>query len=375
MICFDHAAAETVLPEIQKNFAVLAQKYSGNIESAHQTGYVLRQALEHFTDQLFDAFLPRAPKDKRAAFFAYDATDLINALGVILSSNHACAWGSALDHPALEQMLKRSFANCQYMSIDSCGRIDAFPEKRQEVRLISIPYVQSETGVRQDIAELIRSLREAAPEALILLDAVQSAPWYDYPENALPADLLLVSGSKLGAGSGAALLAVNDCVPFFRHGFEKLRKEQHLIAKVNMLSAAMLASAAEITCRNRSERLEKVTEINQFLREKLAFYTMPNGKRLCVTLNKDIAAGNILHLTLPGYQSGVLVRMFSQEGIMLSAGSACQAETSEPSRILRAMKYSKNDAFSGLRLSFSDANTLAEAEIFLEKLDLLLKNY
>ena len=94
-----------------------------------------------------------------------------------------------------------------------------------------------------------------------------------------------------------------------------------------------------------------------------------------MTVPAESAANNILHLLLPGYQSGVLVRMFSAENIMLSAGSACQSETDEPSFILQALNFSKTDAFSGLRLSFSAENTLEEAGQFLLTMDKILRNY
>ena len=94
-----------------------------------------------------------------------------------------------------------------------------------------------------------------------------------------------------------------------------------------------------------------------------------------MTVPADNSAVNILHIILPGYQAGVLVRMFSAEGIMLSSGSACQSESDEPSLVLQALKYSKSDSYSGLRISIAGSNTMEEAETLLVKLEKILKNY
>ena len=67
--------------------------------------------------------------------------------------------------------------------------------------------------------------------------------------------------------------------------------------------------------------------------------------------------------------------MFSAKNIILSSGSACESESRDPSRILTALKYSRSDAFSGLRLSFGAENTLDEAEIFLQELKAVIADY
>jgi cysteine desulfurase len=102
---------------------------------------------------------------------------------------------------------------------------------------------------------------------------------------------------------------------------------------------------------------------------------LPNGSKCRFTVPAEAGAGNILHFMLPGYQAGVLVRMFSAEDIMLSSGSACQSESDEPSAVLQALNYSKSDAYSGIRVSLSGENTREEAEIFVQKLQQILQDY
>ena len=74
-------------------------------------------------------------------------------------------------------------------------------------------------------------------------------------------------------------------------------------------------------------------------------------------------------------QGAVLVRMLSEEGVMASSGSACAAESPDPSPALLALGYKRNDAYSGLRLSFGGALAPEAAGILPAALEKVLQNY
>ena len=97
--------------------------------------------------------------------------------------------------------------------------------------------------------------------------------------------------------------------------------------------------------------------------------------KLKPTIPPQYASPWILHVTAPGYQGGVLVRMLSEEGVCVSSGSACASETKKPSPALTALGFRKADAFSGLRFSFDRNTTMEEAKKMLSSLEKVLKNY
>lgn len=375
MIYFDHAAAVPVLPEIRTGYEMLLDKYSGNPEAAHKLGHALNRELDQLGEILFDILLPEAKVEHKACFFGNNTVELLNVLSSVYQDPAACAWGSPLEHIATRRMLGRSFGRVCEFPLDSCGRIAALPPDIAGVKFIAITHVQSEIGVMQELPELMKKLRQAAPQAVILVDMVQSGMFYSYPAKAMLPDLLLISGSKLGSDSGAALLATGTAAAAVREKITFLRKKEYLTGKSNAVQAAALVLAAQVNCVQRDENISSIEKINLFLRERLHGLILPNGRKCQLTVPADAAAKNILHFTLPGYQAGVLVRMFSQSDIMLSSGSACQSESDEPSAVLQALNYSKKDAFSGIRLSFAGTNTLSEAEIFLQTLDKILKDY
>ena len=375
MIYLDHAAAVPVLPEVKQCYKILLEKYSGNPEAAHRLGHELNKEISLLGDALFEAVLPHARVEQKAAFFGSDTAELLNAAAYTFGDKTASCCCSALEHISLQTMLKRAFGKVQYATLSDNGKITGWPADIADARLIAITHVQSEIGVMQDLAEVMKQLRSAAPQAVILLDMVQSNMLYDFPANALLPDLLLISGAKTGSGGGAALLAINSAAALLKEKFHELRKKEYLLGRSDAVQAAALVLSVQTNNIQKVDNLMQVRKINSFLRNRLDNMLLPNNRKCRLTVPAGMAAANILHFTLPGYQAGVLVRMFSAADIMLSSGSACQSESDEPSAILQALKYSKSDAFSGIRVSFSGQNTIAEAKVFLQKLTEILKNY
>ena len=376
MIYFDNAASIPVLPEIKLLYAQWLEKFSGNLEAAHSHGHELKNQLKTLENQLFNLLLPGVKLSQKKVFFADSATTLINAVGLACGNKNATVMASKLDHPAAKKMFQRSFAAVKNLPLDRYGRITPEVVINDSCELIYLTLLQSEIGVLQDVPQLMQFFRKNYPQTPVLADAVQFAGFYEYPvtEAFLP-DMLLISGAKLGANSGAALLFTGRNGSVAASALEALRKKEHWLPRVNIVEAAALVKAVEVVNQQRSNNWQIIRQINDFLRTELRDMLLPNGKKLILTVPEEYAAKNILHMILPGYQSGVLVRMFGQRGIMLSAGSACAAESAEPSAVLSALNYSKSDSYSGLRLSFSGSNTIEEAAVFVQTLRELLQNY
>ena len=77
----------------------------------------------------------------------------------------------------------------------------------------------------------------------------------------------------------------------------------------------------------------------------------------------------------PGHEGAVLARMLSAKGVMVSAGSACSAESGGPSKALTAMGFSGRDSYSALWISLWKENTQQDIDIFIAALKESLKDY
>ncbi|MBO5689923.1 MAG: aminotransferase class V-fold PLP-dependent enzyme [Lentisphaeria bacterium] len=338
MIYFDQAAAVRPAAAVLDFYRETAERAFFNQEAAHAFAYRLRRELQDAGERLALALTGR----KMHVFWGCSGTDGLHAAGYLWRQRNGAVQLSDLIHPAVGA----AFAGC-----GSSGK-----------NLLTVfPHVESETGA-------VSGLPEDLPEGgFSLCDAIQSAGKLAV----LPdADFIVISGNKLGGMGGGALLYKEESCGRILAQY----RGEHFQSRPEPAQCLTLAYAAKLAAENLQKNEAAVRQISGFLREKLAGMPLPGGKRVLATLPEEKASPYILHLLLPGIQTGVLVRMLGEMGVACSAGSACAAETTEPSRILCAMGH-KKDAFSGLRLSFGPENTLAEAGEFINIFQQAVREY
>jgi cysteine desulfurase len=83
------------------------------------------------------------------------------------------------------------------------------------------------------------------------------------------------------------------------------------------------------------------------------------------TSGQAIRADYNSHMIFPGTQSDALLFLLDQEGICVSAGSACQAGVLGPSHVLTGMGYSPELASACIRVTLGVTSTKADIEKFL----------
>ena len=350
----DNAAASRPYLWAAELFAEKSLELFANQESAGELGVKAAKAVELAGEQLASAVAPGF-----GVLFCNTATDALRAAvrAVLNPGEETVALTTKAEHPALLHALK-DYSAVQYCKIGKDGKIQIPAGAKAE--LFAAHHVNAETGIVQDIQELKKNLPGGCA---FLLDTTQSLCKIPVPGNS--ADFLTISGCKVGAPCGAALI--------YRKSFEKrvkaLRLEEHAIGRCVPAAAVVLAEVVTKSVADLSRRMAHAENLRKILRESLA------GLNIVFTSKPENASPWINHMMLPGYQGGILVRMFQEKGITVAAGSACSSETPEPSAVLRAMGYSATEAYSALRVSFSDDTTIEEVLFFANTLHELLKNY
>ena len=69
---------------------------------------------------------------------------------------------------------------------------------------------------------------------------------------------------------------------------------------------------------------------------------------------------NTANIAFPGVESEALLLLLDQAGICASSGSACLADSPDPSHVLAAMKLDGESARQSVRFSLALANTATE---------------
>lgn len=266
---------------------------------------------------------------------------------------------TAIEHAAVLETckdLERQGYEVTCLAPDRAGRITAeqlTAALRPDTALVSMMLVNNETGAVLPVRECAKAVKLADPAVLFHCDAVQGFLKTPEPLARLGADLVAVSGHKIGAPKGVGALYIKKGVrlrPLLTGGGQEegLRSGTEATAQVAAFAAAVRANLAQ------PDRLERTTAIKN--------YTLAKLKEVVPTL-EVISAGDAPHIcaiSLPSYKSEVVVRVLGDRGVCISSGSACHK--GKPSHVFAAMGLPRAWLDGALRLSFSPESTREEAD-------------
>lgn len=356
MYYFDHASG--AIPDIQAADDLRDQllRYSANQEAVHASAYLARKALDAAKQRLL-LLLTDEPDDFRIILSESGST----ALALLGSQKllKRSVLTSPMEHPAVYAALKRSGAVVSRTAVSADGKI-ILPETG-EFNTVFFHHVQSETGAVQDLDGLFSRF----PNALKIADTIQSAGKFRIPRSA---DIVAVSGAKLGVPGTAALIVRKKYAPAVEALAKESRSSYNSSRPVIPFFIAMV-NALERRVKTLDESFAGVVQLQNSLRNNLA------QADIKFTLPQECSSPYICHLNFPGKEGAVIVRLLGEAGISAGSGSACSAETREPSAALTALGFDKRSAFSGLRISFDISNTPQEVDFLIEVLKKTLKNY
>ena len=252
-----------------------------------------------------------------------------------------------------------------YLPVKNNGLVDieAFKDAlRSDTILVSVMYINNETGVIQRIKEL--SALAHTNGSLFMTDATQAVGKIEVDVDDLDVDLLCFSGHKMYATKGIGALFVRNrkrkvaLDPQIHGGGH----EQGLRSgTLNVPGVISLAKACEISKQEMKSNEEKISELRDELETQLLKFKIAS-----VVGDKSRRIFNTTNICFQGEDASVLIaRMRS---VAVSNGSACSSAVIEPSHVLRAMGLSDEDAFSCLRFSLGKYNTSEDIQTVVNNL-------
>ncbi|WP_308425385.1 cysteine desulfurase family protein [Zhihengliuella salsuginis] len=245
------------------------------------------------------------------------------------------------------------------VGVDRRGRVDPADVARalrEDTTLVSVMAVNNEVGTIQPIAEIAGAARAAG--ALVHTDAVQAAGWLDLAELAGGVDALTVSGHKIGGIKGAGLLMVRARLPLAEQlgggGQERGRRG----GTENVAGAVATALALQHAARAARDDDGRAAGFGTHLRDAVV---QDLQDRAVPTGHPEQRVPGIVSFCFPGTAGEAVLLELERRGIQCSSGSACHADSDEPSPVLLAMGYAPDLALTSVRLSFT--RDVKEAEI------------
>lgn len=356
MVYLDHAASGPLHPDAAEAMQPWLSGAYGNPSGSHSVARRAKAAMEESRDAVA-AFLGVEPG---GVVFTSGGTEADN-LGVLgpLAAGPAAAGPvvvSAVEHPAVLEAARASGREVLLAGVGPDGVVDSDQFSlllRRDVALVSVQTANNETGVIQPIADLARRVRRRAPAAVVHTDAVQAAAWLDLPAVTAAADLVSISGHKMGGPQGIGALGIRNGVEVAPrlHGGGQERERRS--GTPNVAAIVGLAAAVTAVQRRSSEDRDAVARRRDLL-ERLIKTSIPDA---VVTAPDSPKLAGHCHFRFGGVHSEELLFLLDERGVCASAGSACASGALEPSPVLLAMGVDKDEAAGSLRLTLGPTTT------------------
>ena len=360
MIYLDHAATTPVPKEVADTVYDALVNGWGNPSSQYPTGAQARLGVDAARETLAAAL---GCRPEQFVFTSCGSESDNWAIQIAVHQNRRVGRHiitTAVEHSAVLEpcrLLQQDGYEVTYLKPDRNGDVTAeqvAAALREDTVLVSMMLVNNETGCVFPVHEVAQLLRARKSAALLHTDAVQGFLTDPFRADRLGADLISVSGHKLGAPKGIGGLYLGERVraprPLIAGGGQErgLRSGTEATAQI-----AGFAKAVALRTEHFEHKLAHMAQIKAYAEEKL----------LAIDGVKRIGTGtapHILAVSLVGYPSANVVTELGNQGICISAGSACHR--GQLSHVYQAMGLDKKTAAGVLRVSFGPETAKEEID-------------
>ncbi len=349
------AAADAMYDALVNNY--------GNPSSLHSKGL----EAQHYVDAARRAAADSIGVSEREIFFTSGGTEANNTavIGAALSKKRQGKRivTTAVEHSSVIEAcryLEGLGFEVVYLPVNSCGAVEMSDLKEavtQDTILVSVMYVNNETGTVQPVDKIARAIKRSGANALFHIDAVQAYGKLMFKNSRLGADMITFTAHKIHGPKGVGALYIKNGVRITPRLYGGM--QQHKIRPGTEPAPAIAgfgAAIREIDYTN----IDNIKSLNCYLRKQLE-----NIDGIVIN-SPENALEYILNFSVTGIRSETMLHYLAEKGIYVSSGSACAK--GQPSYVLTAMGLSKDLADSAVRVSFSRHNTTADIDALIKAL-------
>jgi cysteine desulfurase len=274
---------------------------------------------------------------------------------------------SAIEHPSVLAGGRFPAAIVEQLPVTAAGEIDlAALERRLGASdgrvLVSLMLANNETGVVQPISKAAHLIHEAG--GLLHVDAVQGAGRISCDINDLGADLLTLSGHKIGAPKGVGALMWRDGTPpladpLIRGGGQERGTRAGTENVPGIAGFGAAAAAARAGLAGDSARMAA-------LRDRLEAGLGAASPEVVIFGRQAPRLPNTTLFAVPGMKAETAVIAFDLEGVAVSSGAACSSGKVQPSHVLAAMGVPSQLARAAVRVSLGPATTESDIDRLIQ---------
>lgn len=360
MIYLDYSATTPVNSEVIDTYSKVCKDFIGNPNSLHRLGIEARRLIDASTEQI-------------AGILGVKNSEVIYTSGSSEANNMAikgvCSRYSnrgkhiittELEHSSVLEPLKylEKFGfTIDYVALDENGLVDLEDLKRlmrEDTLLVTIASVNSEVGVRQDLAAISEIVRKNK-KTIFHSDVTQSIGKEKIDFSLV--DLASISCQKFYGMKGIGCLIKRDgfIIDALIHGGKSTTVFRSGTPATPLI--ASFAKALRLVYTDFSDKNKIVMENHDYLIEKL------NGLDIFINSN-NYSLPHIVNISLKGIKSEVMLHALEESEVYVSTQTACS--TGDYSKAIYAVTRDVSRAKSSMRISLSYLTTKEEIDKFIK---------
>lgn len=285
---------------------------------------------------------------------------------------------SKIEHSSVINVFKKlenDGYDVTYLNVDKKGVVDLnqlkeilrTKENRAKIGLISIMYVNNETGVIQPIQEIAKllqdySINENEEKIFFHSDMVQAISKLEIDYSNLDVDAFTASSHKFHGPKGVGFVYLNNKYNIKSQINGGHHERNRRAGTENLIGIAGMREALLENYETISKNIEHEKELLNRLEEKL----IKEIEGITINCSESERTANITSVTIKGTDIQTLLASLDLNGVCVSGGSACMSGAYSKSHVLEAMGFDDQKLSSTIRISISRYTTKEEIDEFVE---------
>lgn len=365
MIYLDYSATTKTSKEVLDTFVKVSTDFIGNPNSLHKLGVDAHNLIEKATKQIAD-ILKVKPDEIIYTSGSSESNNLaLKGISLKYQNRGKHIITTEFEHSSIYGpigYLEKMGFECDFVKTNADGTVDLDNLKsllRKDTILVSICAVNSEIGIREQIEEIGKVVKENS-NAFFHVDATQAIGKINIDLSNV--DLASFSAHKFFGIKGIGVLIKKDKImlePLIHGGKSTTIFRSGTPALPLIVSTA---KALRLAYEDIDSKYNYVTELNNYLKENLSKYdnVYINSNSKCIP--------HILNLSIIGVKPETMLHALEKYEIYISTQTACSSEKLL-SKAVYALTMDEERAKSSIRISLSYKTTKEELDETLKVFD------
>jgi len=372
---FDFASTTPVYKSVVDNVMEVMKNNFGNPSSLTETGITAQNVIKESTNKI-KKILACANYE---LFYTSGATESNNWVANLISVGDTVIT-TGFEHPSVINSIISRKANIVYFSPNADGKFDIQALESlietKKPKLVSIMGVNNETGLVLPIYEIARVCKN---KTLLHCDITQLIPHCLINCDKCGCDFYTFSGHKFGAPKGIGALLVKQSkekvLPSMIFGGHQQKSKRAGTENTPYISAMAVALA---------ETVELTKKYNAVIEAYKNYFitniknNLINTKTNCIIINdkenEDVLfLPNIINICFQNINGYTLMKMLDLQGITVSTGSSCSADTDYTSPALEVLQIPEDYIHGSIRVSLGFGVTKNAIDFLIEKIIQIIK--